>query len=139
MHRTVGWVVAFCLGGMAPIATVSAHHAASSQYDVQKVVQFKGVLTKVEWVNPHTHMYFDVKDGAGKTKNWAVEYAGVNQLRRVGLNNKQSLTVGATYTLAVNPARDGRTAGLINSMTFPDGRVFRLLSGVDDGRGQVTR
>ena len=39
----------------------------------------------------------------------------------------------------VNPARDGRSAGLINSMTFPDGRVFRLLSGVDNGRGQVTR
>ena len=139
MNRTWRLFVTFCLAVLAPVAIVSAHHAAASQYDVQKVVQFKGVLTKVEWVNPHTHMYFDVTGADGKKKNWAVEYAGVNQLRRVGLNNKQSLTVGATYSLAVNPARDGRSAGLINSMTFPDGRVFRLLSGVDDGRGQVAR
>lgn len=139
MNKKLPWIVTVCLAGLGPFAAVYAHHAAASQYDVQKAVQFKGVLTKVEWVNPHTHMYFDVKGADGKTSNWSVEYAGVNQLRRVGLNNKQSLTVGATYVLIVNPARDGRTAGLINSMTFPDGRVFRLLSGVDDGNGLVKR
>ena len=48
----------WCLG---PAGAVDAHHAAAAQYDVEKVVQFKGVLTKVEWVNPHTHMSFDVK------------------------------------------------------------------------------
>lgn len=121
-----------CIAGLLPVGTVYAHHAAAAQYDVEKVVQFKGVLTKVEWINPHTHMSFDVKGPDGKTTNWSIEFAGVAGLRRAGLANKQVLTVGQTYTLAVNPARDGRKMGLINTLTFPDGRVFRLGSVADD-------
>ncbi len=128
MRSQLAWMAAVCLGLLIG-APISAHHSAATEFDVQKVVQFKGVLRKVEWVNPHAHMYFDVTGADGKTGRWSVEFAGVNQLRRAGLNNKQALTLGATYTLAVNPARDGRKAGIINSMTFPDGRVFRLIAG----------
>ena len=121
-----------CVASLTPAGTARAHHAAAAQYDVEKVVQFKGVLTKVEWVNPHTHMSFDVKGPDGKVTNWSIEFAGVAGMRRAGLANKQVLAVGQTYALAVNPARDGRKMGLINTMTFPDGRVFRLGAVVQD-------
>lgn len=135
MNKTfAAWILAGCIAAVAPAATVYGHHAAAAQYDVEKVVQFKGVLTKVEWINPHTHMSFDVKGSDGKTSNWSIEFAGVAGLRRAGLANKQVLAIGQTYSLAVNPARDGRKMGLINTLTFPDGRVFRLGSAADDQR-----
>ena len=70
MNRTCTWVLAGCLAGLASVGTVYAHHAASAQYDVEKMIQFKGVLTKVEWVNPHAHMSFDVKGNDGKIRPW---------------------------------------------------------------------
>ena len=126
------WALAVGLAVAAPVCTVYAHHSAAAEYDVEKVVQFKGVLTKVEWINPHSHMSFDVKGPDGKVVNWSIEFAGVSGLRKAGLANKQALTIGQTYGLAINPSRDGRKAGLINTLTFPDGRVFRLGTGIEE-------
>lgn len=117
-----------CLAVLAPTTVVFAHHSASSQYDVEKVISFKGVLTRVEWVNPHAHMTFDVTGKDGKTTPWVIEFFGVSGLHKMGLANKGVLKVGDTYTLEVSPARDGRPAGLIQSMKFPDGRVYGTAS-----------
>ena len=126
------WTLAAGIAAVAPVCTVYAHHSAAAEYDVEKVVQFKGVLTKVEWINPHSHMSFDVKGPDGKVANWSIEFAGVSGLRKAGLANKQVLTIGQTYALVINPSRDGRKTGLINTLTFPDGRVFRLGSGAEE-------
>jgi hypothetical protein len=128
MKQTFIWVLTGCLAGLAPMGTVYAHHAASAQYDVEKVIQFKGVLTKVEWVNPHAHMTFDVKGNDGKISAWSIEFFGVTGLRKMGLANKNVMTVGDTYALTVSPARDGGNTGLIQSLTFPDGRVYGTAS-----------
>lgn len=126
MKSLLGCGVGAWIATLISVGAVSAHHAAAAQYNVEKVVQLTGVLTKVEWVNPHTHMSFDVKGPDGKVTAWSIEFAGVSGMRRAGLANKQALSVGQTYKLVVNPARDGRSMGLINTMTFPDGRIFRL-------------
>lgn len=131
MSRTsVACSLAACIVGLVS-ATAYAHHAAAAEYDVNSAIQFKGVLTKVEWVNPHVHLFFDVKDNNGQTSNWAVECVSVGALLRAGLT-KKSMTVGDTYTVVLNPGRDGRHAGLANVVTFPDGHVYRL-SGAETG------
>lgn len=127
MTRTfAAWIASGCFAGLMSVGVGYAHHAAAAQYDVDKAVELKGVLTKVEWVNPHTHMSFDVKGPDGKVTNWSIEFAGVGGLVKAGLANKSMLSLGQTYTLLVSPARNGQSRGLINIMTFPDGRVFRL-------------
>ena len=128
MKRTRISVLVGCLVGLAPIGTVYAHHAASAQYDVEKKIEFKGVLTKVEWVNPHAHMTFDVKGNDGKVKPWSIEFFGVTGLRKMGLANKNVMKIGDTYALVVSPARDRSNTGLIQSLTFPDGRVYGTAS-----------
>lgn len=129
MKKTFIWMLSACLAGLVLVGPVYAHHAASAQYDVEKVIQFKGVLTKVEWVNPHAHMTFDVKGSDGKVQSWVIEFFGVTGLRRMGLANKNVMKIGDTYALAVSPSRDPRrTAGLIQSLTFPDGRVYSTAS-----------
>ena len=79
-------------------------------------------------------MYFDVRENDGKIANWMVEFAGISGLSKAGLKNKNDLSVGATYTLVVNPDRRGRRAGIVNTMTFPNGRVFKISSGAPDAQ-----
>ena len=127
------WILSGCIVSLAPVGAVYAHHAAAAEYDVEKAVEFKGVLTKVEWVNPHVHMDFDIKGADGQTSTYTVEFISVGGLRRAGITNKKVLVIGETYTVVVNPARDGRHAGLSNTMTFPDGHVYRLIAQTPEG------
>src|ERR1017187_9394816 len=50
-----------------------AHHSFAAEYDAAKPVDFKGVVTKVEWTNPHARFYVDVKDANGNVTNWNFE------------------------------------------------------------------
>lgn len=127
-RKVLMMVLAGCFVSVASVGTVFAHHSASSQYDVEKVISFKGVLTRIEWVNPHAHMTFDVTGKNGKTTPWTIEFFGVSGLHKMGLANKGVLKIGEMYSLDVSPARDGRPAGLIQTMKFPDGRVYGTAS-----------
>jgi hypothetical protein len=120
--------IAASITALALAGTVYAHHAASAEYDVEKAIQFKGVLTKIQWINPHTHMWFDVKGPDGKVTNWMIEFAGISGLSKAGLKNRSELAIGNEYTLTLSPARDSRHAGIINTMTFPDGHVFKIAA-----------
>jgi hypothetical protein len=109
------------LGVAAPAL---AHHAVNSQFDVTKNISLTGVLTKVELINPHSYVYFDVKDKAGKVKTWSVESGAPGALRRAGLSARDSLIPGQTYKFVVSPARNGSNSGLMSALTLPDGRFF---------------
>jgi hypothetical protein len=52
--------------GASPL---SAHHSFAAEYDSSKPVEFKGVVTKLDWMNPHVYFYVDVKTEDGKTVN----------------------------------------------------------------------
>src|SRR5262245_43510931 len=64
---------------------VWAHHAFAAEFDADKPIDLKGTVTKVKWVNPHSWLYFDVKDKAGEVTNWGVEFGTPNALARAGL------------------------------------------------------
>jgi hypothetical protein len=114
-----------CSLGLAAVVPAYAHHSASSEYDVNKTIQLTGVLTGFEWINPHAQMHLNVRDANGKVGNWDINFAGLSKLRLVGMG-RETLVVGQTYKVIVNPAREGRHAGLINILYLPDGKVFRM-------------
>src|ERR687891_261070 len=70
-----------CIGTVLPIA---AHHGFDTEYDAKKKVSLNGVVTKVEWTNPHMHVYIDVADASGKVTNWNLEMASPNTVIRQG-------------------------------------------------------
>ena len=74
-------------------APLVAHHSFAAEYDEKKPVTLKGVVTKVEWANPHARFYVDVKDDKGNVTNWNLELASPNVLVRNGWTRK-SLQVG---------------------------------------------
>ena len=65
-------------------APVVAHHGFDTEYDAKKKVSLTGVITKVEWTNPHMHVYIDVTDSSGKVTNWNMEMASPNTVQRQG-------------------------------------------------------
>jgi hypothetical protein len=108
---------------------VLAHHAAQAQFDLTKTVVVTGVLTKMEWINPHAYMHVDVKDASGAVTSWDLETVGPQGLRRAGLRRGEgSIKVGETYTARAFPGRDGTNTALIADLKMPDGRIVTLLN-----------
>ena len=102
-----------------------AHHSAAAEFDSNKKINLTGVVTKVEWTNPHAHFYIDVKDDAGNIVNWALEGHPPNTLRRTGWI-KGALKVGDTISVTGWRSKDDteRIAG--REVTLPDGKKLYL-------------
>ena len=106
-----------------------AHHSFSAEYDADKPVELKGVVTKVEWMNPHARFYVDVKDEKGQVTNWNLELASPNVLVRNGWK-RTSLQVGDRVTVNGSMAKDGSTMANARDVVLPDGRkVFAGSTG----------
>ena len=114
---------AFVVGLAYPVAPTQAHHAVQAQFDVNQTVEKKGTLVKIDWINPHTYMHFDVTE-EGATTRYAIESLGVTGLRRAGIDSKSSFQVGSTFSFVINPSRNGSPTGLLVTLVFPDGRRF---------------
>ncbi|HLK46777.1 MAG TPA: DUF6152 family protein [Bryobacteraceae bacterium] len=114
----------------------SAHHSVQAQFDLQKPFTLTGVVTKVEWINPHSYLYLDVKDQSGNVKHWAFEMAGPGALRRAGLSrsDRGGMKPGDTITVNGVLAKDGTDSGLIKELKFADGRVFTIWAGDPNAR-----
>jgi hypothetical protein len=122
------------LSGAAPLA--GAHHSVGGQFDMLKTVTLKGVVSKVDWVNPHIYVHLDVKDGQGKTDTWRLECVPVGMARKAGLSKSLLEGHGETVTVVVYPARDGtQHLGFMTKLTFPDGHFFQFAA---DARGKAT-
>jgi hypothetical protein len=98
-----------------------AHHSFAAQYDRNKPITLNGVVTKLEWTNPHIYLYVDVKDPAGKVTHWAVEGGAPGILYRAGWR-KDSVTIGAAVTIEGFLARDGSKLANLRTLTLADGR-----------------
>ena len=85
------WLTGFCL--LLAVAPALAHHSFSAVFDDKQPIKVTGTVTKIEWQNPHTWFYMDVKDETGKVTNWSMEMGSPNLLIRSGWN-RNSLKIG---------------------------------------------
>jgi len=107
-------------------ATLLAHHSVPGQFDISKPVTLKGVISKVDWINPHIYVHLDVKEPDGTTNTWALATLPTAMMRRAGIT-KDSLQgkSGEEVTINAVPARDGsKHLGWINKITYADGHSF---------------
>src|ERR1043166_1317497 len=111
--------VAIALAGWRPL---SAHHSFAAQYDGSKAIRLTGVLTKVEWTNPHTYFYLDVKEPDGTVVQWGFEAGSPGALSRRGFK-RSDLKLGDTLIVDGYRARDGSRLADARRVTLPDGRI----------------
>ena len=111
----------------AGAASAWAHHAFAAEFDANKPVTFKGTITKMEWVNPHTWLHVDVKKPDGTVENWAIEAGTPNVLFRRGFT-KESLLPGTEIVVDGYQAKDGSHRANGRDLTFADGRKLFLGS-----------
>ena len=119
---------------LAAVIPVFAHHSFAAEFDQNKSVTLVGVVTKVEWMNPHTHFYVDVKTENGSVVNWDLETTSPNALSRQGWT-RNSLKVGDTITVHALRAKDGSNIASARQVTLADGRKVFAGSADDAAPG----
>jgi hypothetical protein len=117
--------------GLLTVLPLLAHHSIRADYDLNKVVGFKGTITKVEFMNPHVRLFVDVAEPDGKVTNWVFEMLPPNPLKRLGMS-KDSLKEGDQISLDGWVAKDGSKSANARTLTWPDGRTM-TVGDIGDG------
>ena len=121
-----------CAGLLVAGAPVSAHHSFAAEYDAAKPITLKGVVSKIEWTNPHARFYIDVKDETG-THTWNLELASPNVLSRNGWT-RRTLNIGDEIKVEGSLAKDGSKMANARVVTLASGkRVFAGSSADAEG------
>jgi Family of unknown function (DUF6152) len=102
---------------------VFAHHAFSNEYDESKPITLEGVVTRIDWENPHVHYYVDVAQPDGTMVNWACETGGPNRLVKRGWT-RDSLKPGDKVIVHGFPAKDASHSADGRKVTLADGRTI---------------
>jgi len=102
--------IAAAIGFVLATGTAIAHHSFAAEFDANKALTLKGVVTKIEWMNPHTYFYLDVTDPDGKVVNWGMEMGSPNGLMRQGWT-RNTLKVGDQVSVEGSAAKDGSNVG----------------------------
>ena len=128
----VWWLAA---GALLLTMPLQAHHSFGAEYDGNKPVTLTGVVTRIEWTNPHTHFYLDVKDDKGGVANWKFEGYPPNALYRTGWKKDVTMKTGDTVTVFAWRARDGTNWAHAREITFAGGNklFFGPPAGTGDG------
>ena len=121
------WVVLF---GVTPTAPALAHHSVSGVFDQGRQITLKGVITKIDWINPHIHFSFDVKAADGKVTTWNIETLPTNFMRKAGITKEavwSNAAAGEIVTVQAYPARDtSLNLGYLLRITYPDGHFIHV-------------
>lgn len=116
----------FTIGLAAAVVPAFGHHSVGEQYDIDKPVTIRGVVTKMVWVNPHARLWMDTD---GTVSSWEMELPPPNALKLRGLK-MDFVKEGDQVTMTFWRAKDGSRLGHALTLTAPDGRLIdfpRLL------------
>lgn len=103
-----------------------AHHSINAEFDPKKDFTVTGVLTHIDWTNPHIFWYVDVKDEDGNVETWRFQGAGPGAYHRAGLR-KEDWKIGEAVTVTALAAKDGTThLGFATLFKYSDGHEIVL-------------
>ena len=108
--------------------SLSAHHSFAAEYDAEKVFTFEGTVTKLDWTNPHSRLYLDVKDAKGSVAKWSFELGGPLTLTRLGWT-RDIVKPGDHIKIMGFYSKDGSKTGNGRTVFLADGRIIHSRNG----------
>jgi Family of unknown function (DUF6152) len=112
---------------MAAGIPLMAHHSFAAEFDSNKQIKLTGVVTKIDWTNPHVWFYMDVKDESGKITNWGFEMGPPHLLQTSGWT-RTTMKLGDVITVQGSVAKNGTNRANARSVTTPDGKKMGAAS-----------
>jgi hypothetical protein len=119
-------------------ARLPAHHSFAAEFDGSKAIRLTGAIKKVEWTNPHSYFYIEVKEEDGTLVTWGCEAGAPGALTRRGFK-RGDLKLGDTVIVDGYRAKDGSRLVDARRVTLPDGRIVSGASAGDGGPGEGTQ
>ena len=116
--------------GLLLVCGASLAHHGNASFDTEHSVTLKATITSFVWTNPHSQIYFDVKDNKGKLVHWAAETVSPGMLTRGGWS-KTELKRGDEITITVGPAKNGAPIGYALKIVLANGKELQLGQGRD--------
>jgi len=128
-----GYMPFLALGFASAGGSVFGHHSFAVEYDRNQPVTLRGTVTRVDWVNPHAHVFMDVTNVPGRVTNWQLELGSPQSLSKMGWT-RDSLKTGDRITIKGFRARDGSHLVNVNMITRSDGKILLAANGDADSR-----
>jgi len=125
-HLIVGLVPTVAIA-LLTVAPVDAHHAFAAEFDANRPVTIRGVIVKVDWMNPHSWFHVDVKRPDGQVERWQIEAGSPGPLTRRGFT-KDYLKPGTEVIIQGYMAKGVARRANGRTMQYPDGRTLFMGS-----------
>ena len=107
------------------VMPISAHHSVEKQYNVSNIITIRGVVTRIDWRNPHSRVSVDARNNDGTVSSWELELAAPNTLIKENLT-KDFVKQGDSVTVDLWRAKDGSTFAHPLTLTTADGRIMNF-------------
>lgn len=118
--------LAVTVGVVAVVSTANGHHSVSGVFDSERPFEINGVVTDVEWINPHIYLHLEVAEADGEITRWQLETAPTAFMRKAGITKAMLLGDGTPVTVTGIASHTLPNVGWIRRITFGDGRYFQI-------------
>ena len=121
-------ILLIAISALLVVPVANAHHSFAAQYDSNQIVNLTGMVTKVEWQNPHVYFYIDVENEDGEFDQWALEMGAPAVLSRTQGWTRSTLQIGDIVTVEGRQARDGSNLANARDVTVATGEKLDAAS-----------